>query len=359
MAVREKMRSRFHGSHDLVHRLFVCISGAPSGPGVGTSLGVHRVGPQAGHGLGGTRGVGRLQAVAGTLQESPQEGSGAGPARGPSPRHFLAPSSERSPAKRWASCVRRSSLVWGWEPRPGPRALATHPRGPVQSDVLTDPVSFCPLSEGADDCFISSDSEGHERGVFFAVSLSLCIVSWCRHVVWKRGCAVGSRSPPPACLPATPFSGGGSASAPPAALSPTWPILWPQAVGWSSGGAACGLAGAAESGSRSRGVTLHCPGPQAGPPPRPGSGVALSFHLNIWQNPLQIHGSVLRSGEQQAQQVPSRAADTAGTLQNRWPQRRRGDRPRALGGGGQVQSPPGLAVNEAPPALEELFTEEG
>ncbi|KAG5207914.1 hypothetical protein JEQ12_017678 [Ovis aries] len=27
MAVREKMRSRFHGSHDLVHRLFVCISG--------------------------------------------------------------------------------------------------------------------------------------------------------------------------------------------------------------------------------------------------------------------------------------------------------------------------------------------
>ena len=146
-------------------------------------MGVHRVGPQAGHGLGGTRGVGRLQAVAGTLQESPQEGSGAGPARGPSPRHFLAPSSERSPAKRWASCVRRSSLVWGWEPRPGPRALVTHPRGPVQSDVLTDPVSFCPLSEGADDCFISSDSEGHERGVFFAVSLSLCIVSWCRHVV--------------------------------------------------------------------------------------------------------------------------------------------------------------------------------
>ncbi|XP_068831447.1 lateral signaling target protein 2 homolog isoform X2 [Capricornis sumatraensis] len=27
VAVREKMRSRFHGSHDLVHRLFVCISG--------------------------------------------------------------------------------------------------------------------------------------------------------------------------------------------------------------------------------------------------------------------------------------------------------------------------------------------
>lgn len=107
------------------------------------------------------------------------------------------------------------------------------------------------------------------------------------------------------------------------------------------------------------GVTLHCPGPQAGPPPRPGSGVALSFHLNIWQNPLQIHGSVLRSGEQQAQQVPSRAADTAGTLQNRWPQRQRGDRPRALGAGGQVQSPPGLAVNAASPALKELFTEEG
>lgn len=170
MAVREKMRSRFHGSHDLVHRLFVCISGAPSGPGVGTSLGVHRVGPQAGHGLGGTRGVGRLQAVAGTLQESPQEGSGAGPARGPSPRHFLAPSSERSPAKRWASCVRRSSLVWGWEPRPGPRALATHPRGPVQSDVLTDPVSFCPLSEGADECFISSDSEAAS----FSLSPSVC-----------------------------------------------------------------------------------------------------------------------------------------------------------------------------------------
>ncbi|XP_061001116.1 lateral signaling target protein 2 homolog [Dama dama] len=27
VAVREKMRSRFHGSHDLIHRLFVCISG--------------------------------------------------------------------------------------------------------------------------------------------------------------------------------------------------------------------------------------------------------------------------------------------------------------------------------------------
>lgn len=27
MASREKIRSRFHGSHDLIHRLFVCISG--------------------------------------------------------------------------------------------------------------------------------------------------------------------------------------------------------------------------------------------------------------------------------------------------------------------------------------------
>lgn len=27
MATREKIRSRFHGSHDLIHRLFVCISG--------------------------------------------------------------------------------------------------------------------------------------------------------------------------------------------------------------------------------------------------------------------------------------------------------------------------------------------
>uniref|UniRef100_A0A452TL88 Zinc finger FYVE-type containing 28 n=1 Tax=Ursus maritimus TaxID=29073 RepID=A0A452TL88_URSMA len=26
-ATREKIRSRFHGSHDLIHRLFVCISG--------------------------------------------------------------------------------------------------------------------------------------------------------------------------------------------------------------------------------------------------------------------------------------------------------------------------------------------
>lgn len=28
LATREKIRSRFHGSHDLIHRLFVCISGA-------------------------------------------------------------------------------------------------------------------------------------------------------------------------------------------------------------------------------------------------------------------------------------------------------------------------------------------
>lgn len=34
-ATREKIRSRFHGSHDLIHRLFVCISGATCGPGVG------------------------------------------------------------------------------------------------------------------------------------------------------------------------------------------------------------------------------------------------------------------------------------------------------------------------------------
>lgn len=32
MATREKIRSRFHGSHDLIHRLFVCISGMRSGP---------------------------------------------------------------------------------------------------------------------------------------------------------------------------------------------------------------------------------------------------------------------------------------------------------------------------------------
>ena len=40
------------------------------------------VGPQGGHGLEGTWGVGKLQAVAGALQESPQEGWGAGPAQG-------------------------------------------------------------------------------------------------------------------------------------------------------------------------------------------------------------------------------------------------------------------------------------
>lgn len=68
VAVREEMRSRFRGSRDLIHRLFVCISGAPS--------------PQGGHGLGGTRWVGRLQAVAGVLRESPQKGWGAGPAQG-------------------------------------------------------------------------------------------------------------------------------------------------------------------------------------------------------------------------------------------------------------------------------------
>lgn len=34
-ATRDKIRSRFHGSHDLIHRLFVCISGAPSGRGAG------------------------------------------------------------------------------------------------------------------------------------------------------------------------------------------------------------------------------------------------------------------------------------------------------------------------------------
>lgn len=27
IATREKIRSRFHGSNDLIHRLFVCISG--------------------------------------------------------------------------------------------------------------------------------------------------------------------------------------------------------------------------------------------------------------------------------------------------------------------------------------------
>lgn len=32
-ATREKIRSRFHGSHDLIHRLFVCISGAWLGLG--------------------------------------------------------------------------------------------------------------------------------------------------------------------------------------------------------------------------------------------------------------------------------------------------------------------------------------
>lgn len=41
VAVREKMRSRFHGSHDLIHRLFVCISGAPLGPRVGMGSRVH------------------------------------------------------------------------------------------------------------------------------------------------------------------------------------------------------------------------------------------------------------------------------------------------------------------------------
>lgn len=39
VAIREKIRSRFHGSHDLIHRLFVCISGATSGPGAGRGLG--------------------------------------------------------------------------------------------------------------------------------------------------------------------------------------------------------------------------------------------------------------------------------------------------------------------------------
>lgn len=37
-ATREKIRSRFHGSHDLIHRLFVCISGATLRPGVGVGL---------------------------------------------------------------------------------------------------------------------------------------------------------------------------------------------------------------------------------------------------------------------------------------------------------------------------------
>lgn len=30
IATREKIRSRFHGSNDLIHRLFVCISGMRS-----------------------------------------------------------------------------------------------------------------------------------------------------------------------------------------------------------------------------------------------------------------------------------------------------------------------------------------
>lgn len=69
MAVREKMRSRFHGSHDLIHRLFVCISGAPSAPGGAWAR-------------GHTAGWAGFRAVAGVLQESPQGGWGAGPARG-------------------------------------------------------------------------------------------------------------------------------------------------------------------------------------------------------------------------------------------------------------------------------------
>ena len=147
VAVREKMRSRFHGSHDLIHRLFVCISGAPSAPGGAWA---------PGH----TGGWAGFRAVAGTLQQSPQEGWGAGPSPGaPSPRHFLAPSRILSPAKRWALCVRRPSSVGG-EPRLGPRALTTHPRGPVQSDVLTDPVSFRPLGEGS----MTASSPGIQRG---------------------------------------------------------------------------------------------------------------------------------------------------------------------------------------------------
>lgn len=103
----------------------------------------------------------------------------------PSPRHFLAPSPERSPAKRWASCVLRSSSVSGWESRPGLGALATHPRGPVQSDVPTDPVSFRPLGEGDDDCFISWDSErGVSAAAFSPPALVLCVVSsWGRHLI--------------------------------------------------------------------------------------------------------------------------------------------------------------------------------
>ncbi|OWK13762.1 hypothetical protein Celaphus_00017270, partial [Cervus elaphus hippelaphus] len=59
VAVREKMRSRFHGSHDLIHRLFVCISGAPSAPGGAWAR-------------GHTAGWAGFRAVAGVLQESPQ-----------------------------------------------------------------------------------------------------------------------------------------------------------------------------------------------------------------------------------------------------------------------------------------------
>lgn len=49
-ATREKVRSRFHGSHDLIHRLFVCISGARAGPGAGA--GTPAVGTPAVRGSG-------------------------------------------------------------------------------------------------------------------------------------------------------------------------------------------------------------------------------------------------------------------------------------------------------------------
>lgn len=89
-----------------------------------------------------------------------------------------------SPAKRWALCVCRPSSVGG-EPRLGPGALTTHLRGPVQSDVLTDPVSFHPLGEGGDDCFVSWDSErGVSAAAFSPSPLVLCVwSSWCGPVV--------------------------------------------------------------------------------------------------------------------------------------------------------------------------------
>lgn len=135
------MRSRFHGSHDLVHRLFVCISGAPSGPGWARAWGYTGSGPRwKAWGTRGGQAAGSGWHAAGVSQDIRVR------ALPGVPHHVTLPRArEEPPAKRWALCGLQVLLVWGWSPglalpRPWPPTREVL----FNLDVLIDAVSFCP-----------------------------------------------------------------------------------------------------------------------------------------------------------------------------------------------------------------------